>query len=154
MVAAARNEMGPMSTTIVESGEFAGWTTWAEEPFEHETAGPFYFKVDEQGPVAAFRVQRKHMNGGGVVHGGCLMTFADFALFAIGHEAMEGSYGVTVAFTAEFIDGAIEGELLTARGDTLRKGGSLSFVRGIVYGEDGRPVLNFSGTIKRLRKKT
>lgn len=141
-----------MATTIETSGEFAGWTTWKEEPFEHETAGPFYFKVDEKGPVAAFRVQRKHMNAGGVVHGGCLMTFADFALFALGHEAMEGGYGVTVAFTAEFIDGALEGELLTARGDTLRKGGSLSFVRGIIYGEDDRPVLNFSGTIKKLRK--
>lgn len=141
-----------MATKIETSGEFAGWTTWKEEPFEHDTAGPFYFKVDEKGPVAAFRVTRKHMNAGGVVHGGCLMTFADFALFALGHDAMEGSYGVTVAFTAEFIDGALEGELLTARGDTLRKGGSLSFVRGIIHGEDGRPVLNFSGTIKKLRK--
>lgn len=142
-----------MSTTIVESGEFAGWKTWADEPFEHETAGPFYFRVDEQGPVAAFRVARKHMNAGGVVHGGCLMTFADFALFALGHDPSESSYGVTVAFTSEFIDGAIEGELLTARGETLRKGGSLSFVRGIIYGEDGRPVLNFSGTIKKRRKQ-
>jgi acyl-coenzyme A thioesterase PaaI-like protein len=39
------------------------------------------------------------MNAGGVVHGGCLMSFADFSLFALGHEAMEGAYGVTVAFT-------------------------------------------------------
>ena len=31
--------------------------------------------------------------------------------------------------------------------------GSLSFVRGIVTGEDGRPVLNFSGTIKKKRKQ-
>lgn len=143
-----------MATTIETTGEFAGWTTWKEEPFEHETAGPFYFRVDEQGPVAAFRVQRKHMNAGGVAHGGSLMTFADFALFALGHEAMEGGYGVTAAFTCEFISGALEGERLTARGDTLRKGGSLSFVRGIVYGEDGRPVLNFSGTIKKQRKQS
>lgn len=142
-----------MSTTIEESGEFAGWTTWKEEPFEYETAGPFYFRVDEKGPVAAFRVQRKHMNAGGVVHGGCLMSFADFSLFALGHEAMEGSYGVTVAFTSEFIDGAVEGERLEARGDVLRKGGSLSFVRGIISGEDGRNVMNFSGTIKKKRKQ-
>ncbi|MBD3769602.1 MAG: PaaI family thioesterase [Rhodobacterales bacterium] len=142
-----------VTKTIETSGEFAGWTTWMEEPFEYETAGPFYFTVDEKGAVAAFRVQRKHMNAGGVVHGGCLMSFADFSLFAIGHEAMEGAYGVTVAFTAEFIDGALEGERLEARGDVLRKGGSLSFVRGIVTGEDGRPVLNFSGTIKKKRKQ-
>lgn len=142
-----------MSTTIEDTGEFAGWTTWKEEPFEYETAGPFYFTVDEKGPVAAFRAQRKHMNAGGVVHGGCLMSFADFSLFALGHEAMEGSYGVTVAFTSEFIDGAVEGERLEARGDVLRKGGSLSFVRGIISGEDGRIVMNFSGTIKKKRKQ-
>ncbi|MEZ5998331.1 MAG: PaaI family thioesterase [Hyphomonas sp.] len=137
----------------MESGEFAGWTTWAEEPFEHEAAGPFYFTIDEKGPVAAFRVAHKHMNAGGVVHGGCLMTFADFALFAIGHEAMEGEYGVTVAFTAEFLTGALEGERLEARGEVLQKGRSLSFVRGVVSTDDGRPVLNFSGTIKRRKKQ-
>ena len=142
-----------MTKTIETSGEFAGWQTWEEEPFEHEAAGPFYFTTDENGPVAAFRVQRKHMNAGGVVHGGCLMTFADFSLFAIGHDAMEGEYGVTVAFTAEFLTGALEGERLEARGEVLQKGRSLSFVRGLVSTDDGRPVLNFSGTIKRRKKQ-
>ncbi|WP_375209604.1 PaaI family thioesterase [Hyphomonas jannaschiana] len=141
-----------MAKTIEDTGEFAGWTTWKDEPFEFESAGPFYFRVDEEGAVAAFRVQRKHMNAGGVVHGGCLMTFADFSLFAIGHKAMEGAYGVTVAFNAEFISGALEGERLEARGDVLRKGGSLSFIRGIISGEDGRPVMNFSGTIKKRKQ--
>lgn len=140
--------------TITE-GEFAGWETYevTNTTFD-STVGPFYRKMDPDGSMrCAFRAEQKHMNFGGRMHGGCLMTFADFALFALGHEAMEGGYGVTVAFTAEFIDGAVEGELLTARGDTLRKGGSLSFVRGIIYGEDGRPVLNFSGTIKKRRKQ-
>lgn len=141
-----------MPETIVKSGEFTGWSTWEEEPFEHETAGPFYFRVDEKGPVAAFRAERKHMNAGGVMHGGCLMTFADFSLFAIAHDGMEGEYGVTVAFTAEFLDGALVGEYIEARGEVLRKGGSLTFVRGLVTA-NGRPCLNFSGTIKKRKKK-
>ncbi|MEQ9434502.1 PaaI family thioesterase [Hyphomonas sp.] len=139
-----------MVATEVTEGEFKGWQTWPEEPFEHDTAGPFYMRTDDQGQVAAFRAQRKHMNAGGVMHGGCLMTFADFALFAIAHHGMEGVYGLTVAFTSEFLDGAKEGELIEARGDVLRQGRSLTFVRGLVTA-DGRPVLNFSGTIK-LRK--
>ena len=73
----------------VEEGEFAGWYTWPEEPFEHDSAGPFYFRTDEKGPVSAFRAQRKHMNAGGVVHGGCLMAFADFSLFSIAHEHID-----------------------------------------------------------------
>ena len=141
-----------MVTTEVTEGEFNGWHTWPEEPFEYDTAGPFYMRTDENGPVAAFRAQRKHMNAGGVVHGGCLMTFADYALFAIGHQGMEGVYGLTVAFTPEFLDGAREGELIEARGDLLRQGRSISFVRGIITA-DGRPVLNFSGTIKVKRPK-
>ena len=141
-----------MTGKVAGTGEFEGWWTWDEEPFEHETAGPFYFRVDEKGAVAAFRAERKHMNAGGVVHGGCLMTFADFALFAIAHQNMEGAYGLTVAFTSEFLDGALEGEWIEARGEVLREGGSLMFVRGLVT-SDGRPCLNFSGTIKKRKPK-
>jgi uncharacterized protein (TIGR00369 family) len=142
-----------MKPTLIDQGEFAGWQTWTAEPFEYETAGPFYFRVDAQGPVAAFRAARKHMNAGGVMHGGCLMTFADYALFAFAHDSgNEGDdgYGVTVAFTSEFLDGAREGERIEARGEVLRRGGRLTFVRGLVSAE-GRAVLNFSGTIMRRK---
>ncbi len=142
-----------MPARIVESGEFAGWNTWPEEPFEYETAGPFYFRTDEHGPVAAFRAQRKHMNAGGVVHGGCLMAFADFSLFAIAHDGAEGEYGVTIAFTSEFLEGALEGDLIEARGEVLRKGRSLTFVRGLIT-SGGRPCVNFSGTIKKRKKQS
>lgn len=136
--------------TIIEDGEFAGWSTYPDEAFE-AMAGPFYFRVDEQGPVAAFRVEEKHLNGARVAHGGLLMTFADFALFAIAAEAFgENEYGFTVAFSSEFLDGPRPGEFVEARGDLLRAGGSLIFVRGLVRAE-GRACLNFSGTIKRIR---
>ena len=142
-----------MPPVTIESGEWAGWTNWPDEPFEHDTAGPFYFRHDEKGPVAAFRAERKHMNGGGVMHGGCLMTFADFALFAIANKEMDGGYGLTVAFTSEFLDGPKVGEWVEARGEVLRAGRSLVFVRGIVTA-DGRPCLNFSGTLKKVRKQS
>jgi len=142
-----------MKPDLITEGEFKGWVTWAGEAFEHDTAGPFYFKTDEQGAVAAFRAEAKHMNQGGVVHGGCLMTFADFSLFAIAAEEMgEDGYGVTVAFNSEFLSGAKEGQLIESRGDVLRAGGSLIFVRGLVTA-DGVPCLNYSGTIKRLRAR-
>jgi acyl-coenzyme A thioesterase PaaI-like protein len=89
------------------------------------------------------------MNAGGVMHGGCLMTFADFALFAIAHTGEgDDSYGVTVAFTSEFLSGALEGEYIEARGEIVGGGRSITFVRGMITA-DGRPVLNFSGTIKK-----
>lgn len=142
-----------MNTQIITEGEFKGWHTWPGEPFEHDTAGPFYMRQDEDGAmVAAFRAQRKHMNAGGVVHGGALMTFADFALFALAHSGEDDGYGVTVAFTSEFLAGALEGELIEARGEVMGGGKSITFVRGVVT-SDGRPVLNFSGTIKKRNKR-
>lgn len=142
-----------MKMTVVTEGEFAGWHTWPEEPFEYETAGPFHVGRDASGPVCAFRATRKHMNSGGVMHGGCLMTFADFALFAIAHDEIgNDNYGLTVAFTSEFLDGPKLGERVEARGEILRAGGSLIFVRGLVTAE-GRTCLSFSGTIKRVRAK-
>ena len=78
-----------MKPDIVTEGEFKGWQTWTSEAFEHDTAGPFYFRTDDLGAVAAFRAQAKHMNQGHVVHGGCLMTFADFSLFCIAQDAFK-----------------------------------------------------------------
>ena len=142
-----------MKPDLVTDGEFKGWLTWASEAFEHDTAGPFYFKTDEQGVVAAFRAKAKHMSQGGVVHGGCLMTFADFSLFAIAAEELgEGGYGLTVAFNSEFLSGARLGQLIEARGEVLRAGGSLIFVRGLVIA-DGTPCLNYSATLKRLKPR-
>ena len=141
-----------MRTTVKEDGEFAGWSYYPEEPFEAGCAGPFFHRVDEQGPVCAFRVEQKHMNGANVAHGGLLMTFADYALFVIAHDELDDGYGLTAAFTSEFLDGAKLGERVEARGDMLRGGRSLVFVRGLVTSE-GRPCLNFSGTIKKIKPR-
>lgn len=141
-----------MGKRIQETGEFAGWEFWDDEPFENMTVGPFYFRRDEKGPVAAFRAERRHMNAGGVVHGGALLAFADYSLFVIAGEAMEGGYGLTVALTSEFLSGPPEGALLEARGEVLRAGRSIVFVRGLVSHGD-TPCLNFSGTLKKQRPR-
>ena len=139
-----------MTAETVQTGEFAGWQTWPDEPFEHDAAGPFYFKIDDDGPVAAFRAQRKHMNAGGVMHGGCLMTFADSAIFTIARDAMGDSHGVTLTLTGDFLDPAREGQLIEATGEVVRAGGKTIFVAGIVKA-DGNAVLRFDGIIRKVR---
>ena len=143
-----------MNMTQISGGEFDGWWTWEGEAFEHDLIGPFYTKYGDEGVTCAFRAEARHMNGGGVVHGGCLMSFADYSLFAIAHEHIgDDQYGLTVAFNSEFLSGPKEGELIEAKGEVLRAGGSIIFVRGIVYG-NGVPALNYSGTIKKIRNKS
>ncbi|MAK65282.1 MAG: thioesterase [Maricaulis sp.] len=141
-----------MPGNIMDSGEFAGWQYWPEDPFE-KAAGPFYMTETDEGVVCAFRVQPHQVNGMGSVHGGCFMTFADFCLFGFAQKELAPSgYGVTVGMNTEFLAGARIGERVEARGEVLRAGGSLIFVRGVVTCE-GNPCLNFSGTIKRLRQR-
>jgi uncharacterized protein (TIGR00369 family) len=143
---------GMWSAAQITSGEWAGWMAYGGDPFEDLT-GPFYYRVDEAGAVvSAFRAQRRHMNASGAMHGGALMTFADYALFTIGKEALRDVGSVTVSLSGEFIDAAIEGDLVEARGDVVRAGGSLVFIRGLVT-TAGRPVFSFSGIVKKVRRR-
>jgi uncharacterized protein (TIGR00369 family) len=87
------------------------------------------------------------MNGGGFMHGGCLMSFADFALFVIAQPSLDRP-AVTATFNAEFLDAVREGELIEATGEVVKVGRSLVFARGLVT-TDGRPALSFSGTLKK-----
>ena len=141
-----------MDLRTESEGEFKGWQSWPAETFEHKSAGPFYFKKIDGEYVSRFRSKEKHMNAGGVMHGGCLMTFADFALFAIAHDEMAGGYGATVAFNCEFIQGPIVGDLMEARGEVIRAGNSIIFVRGMITAND-RICLNFSGTLKKFKPR-
>ena len=110
---------GMWSAAQITSGEWAGWMAYGGDPFEDLT-GPFYYRIDEAGAVvSAFRAQRRHMNASGAMHGGALMTFADYALFTIGKEALRDVGSVTVSLSGEFIEAAHEGDLVEARGDVV-----------------------------------
>ena len=136
---------------VATEGEFAGWQTWIRDSFENHI-GPFWHRMEADGSVrCAFRVEKKHLNGSQNVHGGCFMAFADYCLFAIGRNALNGK-GVTVNFACEFLDAGHEGDLIECTGEVTRAGGSLIFLRGqMTSGE--RRLFTFSGTIKRVKRK-
>ena len=138
---------------LVPDGEWAGWRTWAGmDAFEDQT-GPFYFQETADGAVrSAFRAEARHMNGGGFMHGGCMMTFADYSLFAISWKHLEDVRAVTVSLNGEFIGPARTGDLVESTGEVIKAGGSLLFVRGLVS-TGGAPMLNFSGVIKKIRAR-
>ena len=82
---------------VETEGEFAGWRTWTRDNFETHN-GPFWHRIDENGEVqCVFRVEKKHLNGSGNVHGGAFMSFADYCLFAMAASVLQAS-GVTVSF--------------------------------------------------------
>ena len=133
----------------VTEGEFEGWYVWQSDAFE-QRAGPFYERFDADGRgIAAFRADLRHMNGGGFMHGGCLMTFADSAIFTFARQALGKSHAVTMNLSGDFLDSARVGELIEARGEVTRAGGKTIFVRGVATA-DGRPVLSFTAIIRKI----
>jgi uncharacterized protein (TIGR00369 family) len=130
-------------------GEFAGWKRFDTHDTFDTVVGPFYFRQEADGRVrAAFRAEQKHMNMGGRMHGGCLMTFADIALFMLAYAEMEGASGVTVQLESTFLHAGRVGDLIEATGEVTRAGGSLIFARGQIHSGE-RVLMTFSGVIKR-----
>ena len=114
--------------------------------------GPLYYKEEEDGEVrCAFVVDGKHVNGQNALHGGMLMTFADYALFLFARKALGNQRAVTVSFSSEFTAAVGEGEFIEATGEVVHETGGLLFVRGKVFCED-TVLLNFSAVLKKLRE--
>ena len=138
----------------VTAGAWAGWYNYQPSDAFEDHTGPFYCKPDsagvDAGVVCGFLPEVKNCNAGGNVHGGAVMTFADYALFMIAGGMDAAVHGVTVTCNVEFVDSAEPGKLLTARGEVVRAGFSMVFVRGIISDGD-RPVTVFSGTLKKAR---
>ncbi len=131
---------------------FSDWETWAfTDPFE-DMAGPFYFKRTPDGIVSGFEVTKKHLNGGGAIHGGMLMTFADFSLFSIAKDELGDEGAVTIALNGEFVSAGPPSGNVYATGEVVRATGSMVFVRGTVTANDAT-LLTFSGILKKLKKR-
>lgn len=140
-------------TTMTE-GEWAGWSWYpGGDPYE-DLAGPFYFKVGDDGrPVCAFKAEHKHMNGGGFMHGGCVMTFADFCLFVIAREELKDHHAVTATFNGEFVGTARPGEIVQCTGEVVKSGRSMVFVRGLITAPAGT-MMSFSAVLKKTGRRS
>ena len=120
-----------------------------DDPFE-DHVGPLGYKVVDGTITFAFLADARHRNTAGTVHGGMLMTFADFALCLTATWDQPGEKCVTVSCNSEFVAPGRPGDLIEASGEVVRRTKSLPFVRGQVYADD-RILLNYSAIVKRIR---
>ena len=113
--------------------------------------GPFYFEPKDSDGFGGYGFQLKatHCNAMGSVHGGVLMTFADFALCMAATDHYETETCVTVSFSCEFLRGADLGQIISCQPRINRKTGSLVFVSGECV-VDGDACFSFSSVVKRL----
>lgn len=119
------------------------------DPFE-DLVGPFYYREDGDGRLRfAFEAQPKHANTAGQLHGGVLMTFADYALCLTAIHGLPGERCVTVSLGCEFTAPGEVGDFVESTAEVVRRTRSLTFVRGQVAAGE-RTLLNCSAIVKRL----
>lgn len=141
-----------MSNTLTPEN---GWTAWdGNDPFE-DMAGPFFMQLNKETGkhLSAFECGPQHMNGGGFMHGGMLMVFADYALFVIAHDALSETHSVTLTCQTDFLAGSAPiGEIVYAEGEVTRNTRSLVFVRGRIF-TDEDTLTTFTGIIKKTKPR-
>jgi uncharacterized protein (TIGR00369 family) len=140
-----------------EDPDNPGWYSWFDVPPDSfaGATGKLIFRPDGpgRGIVRMFPTD-KHLNLGGSIHGGAVMSFIDMALFGGGRCAgMERAHYVTLDLTTHFIARGEAGKPLDAHVELIRQTRSLAFLQGVVR-QDGEPCYSFTGTLKRLRDRS
>lgn len=90
--------------------------------------GPLYYKKVDGKLMLGLRIEERHTNMRGIVHGGMLVTLADSALGSVLYNARKPPQPmVTVSLTTDFIESAHPGDWVEAHVDVLRIGSRLAY---------------------------
>jgi acyl-coenzyme A thioesterase PaaI-like protein len=131
-----------------------GWYSWGDFPRSSFAAatGRLLFKPDGpgRGIVRMFPTE-SHMNMGGSLHGGSVMSFIDMSLFAGGLCAgMAPGHFVTLDLTTHFMARGQPGSPLDAHVELVKETRGHAFLQGLVK-QNGKNCYSFSGTLRRIR---
>src|ERR1700704_4829422 len=99
------------------------------DPFELHV-GPIFEQGEKGARRFGFRVEARHVNMRGIIHGGMLMTFADAALGQAVWDFTDRAPSVTLNMQSQFLKPAKEGDIIEVTPQLVRKTKSLVFMRG------------------------
>ena len=103
--------------------------------------GPVYSKGEGADLVLGLRVEQKHCNMRGSVHGGILATLADIALgYTIAFSTKPPTGLITANLSLDFAGTAKIGDWLEAKVDVQKKGGRLAFANCYISAGEQRIV--------------
>lgn len=135
--------------------DHAGWYSWGDFPRGSFAAatGRLLFKPDGPGRATVRMFpDDSHMNMGGSIHGGAVMSFIDMAMFAGGLCAgMDRAHYVTLDLTTHFLARGQPGQPLDAEVELVRQTRGHAFLQGVVR-QGGEPCYSFTGTLKRVSR--
>ena len=73
----------------------------------------------------------------------------------IARDAIQGVSSVTATFNCELVGTAREGDLVECRGEVVKAGRSMVFVRGLITNASagGEPMASFSSVLKKTPRR-
>jgi uncharacterized protein (TIGR00369 family) len=113
--------------------------------------GPLYLKkLDGGGVQLGFRVERRHCNPMGILHGGMMATFCDMLLPISAHELspeLARRFLPTIQLQVDYLGACPLGAWVQGEAQLLRHTRSLVFMQGLVTA-DGDNAARVSGIFK------
>jgi uncharacterized protein (TIGR00369 family) len=105
------------------------------DPFENYV-GPVFEHGAPGAKTYAMRLDARHMNRRGILHGGMFMTFADLTLGQAVWDLTNKAPVVTLNMQTHFLKPAVEGNILQVTPELVRRTRALVFMRGDFKVED------------------
>jgi uncharacterized protein (TIGR00369 family) len=103
--------------------------------------GPLYSRGEGKDLALGLRVEKKHCNARGAVHGGILATLADVALgYTMAYASAPPATMVTANLSLDFAGSAKVGDWLETQVDIQKQGRRLSFANCYIFVEGERIV--------------
>lgn len=116
-----------------------------------DALGPMLVRTLPNGePRHAMRLEERHLNHYGIVHGGVIMSFLDHALGIHSGRSHDAPSQATMNLTVSFVDAARAGDLIEAEVETVRTTRSVMFVRGTA--RVGERVVATADGVWKLRR--
>ncbi len=113
------------------------------------TLGPFLSRREAGGWAYGLRIDERHLNQAGIVHGGTLTALMDQALSAIAWQEAGKVACVTVQLNMSFLQAAHSEQTLVARGTVTHTAGSMLFMEGSLHADETL-VATAQAVMKRL----
>ncbi|MGE0155056.1 MAG: PaaI family thioesterase [Reyranellaceae bacterium] len=126
-----------------------GWRRIAFEGVTfNSTNGPFYARREAEDLALGFRVQQRHCNPAGILHGGMMMTMADMtASFGAALQSGIDKFMPTVSMSFDFVASGRVGDWVEGRCRLLKLTRSLAFT-AVSLSVAGKPLLRASCVMK------
>ena len=120
-------------------------------PFSHRN-GPYYRRVVDDRLQTGLRVEERHCNGLGFLHGGMTAAFSDSAMaWAVWLKARQSS--VTVRLSVDYLQPVRIGDWLIAESKVTGTEGDVVYVEAHLTRNDKQLVGSVSGVFHLIRKK-